>query len=172
MSLSDRRQRRRVLISAAATAAAAALATTGCGFALRQPPKLTFTRIAFTGFAPRSPMVEELKRQMGSDMQVVQAAPSAEVVLHAVTDQREKSVVASTAAAQVREQQLRLKLVFRAHTPTGRELIPRTELNVSRDMSYSETTALAKEREEAELFRDMHADIAGQVVRRLASVVL
>ena len=167
MSLSERWPRRRVLLSAAAAGL-----TTGCGFALRQPPKLAFTRLAFTGFAPRSPMVEELKRQMGSGVQVVDAVAQADVVLHALNDQREKSVVASTAAAQVREQQLRLKLVFRAHTPTGRELIPRTELSVTRDMSYSETSALAKEREEAELFRDMHADIAAQVVRRLASLVL
>jgi len=170
MSLSDRRvlpPRRRLLL-----VAGAALASSGCGFVLRQPPKLAFTRIAFTGFAPRSPMVEELKRQMGSGVQAVDAVTRAEVVLHAIDDQREKSVVASTAAAQVREQQLRLKLVFRAHTPVGRELIPRTELTVSRDMNYSETAALAKEREEAELFRDMHADIAAQVLRRLASLVL
>jgi LPS-assembly lipoprotein len=167
MSLSERRRR---LLAAAALAALPPLA--GCGFELRQPPRLGFTRIALTGFAPRSPMAEELQRQMGDGVTVVATPASAQVVLQALTDQREKSVVASTAAAQVREQQLRLKLVFRAHTPGGRELIPRTELLVSRDMSFSETTALAKEREEAELFRDMQADIGLQVLRRLASLVL
>jgi LPS-assembly lipoprotein len=158
--------RRAVLLAAGGAALLA-----GCGFKLRQPPAMRFSRLAFTGFAPRSPMAEELKRQLGSGVAIVQAPAQAEVVLHADTDLREKSVVASTASAQVREQQLRLRLVFRAHTPQGRELIPRTELAVQRDQSYNETAALAKEREEAELFADMQQDIAGQVLRRLASLV-
>ena len=48
----------------------------------------------------------------------------------------------------MRELQLRLRFDFRAHTPAGRELIPRAELLLARDMSYSETAALAKEYEE------------------------
>jgi len=79
-------------------------------------------------------------------------------------------VVASTAAAQVRELQLRLKFNFRVRTPGGRELIPRAELLVSRDLSYSETLALAKEHEENELYREMQSDVVAQVLRRLASL--
>ena len=97
-------------------------------------------------------------------------ANKAEVVLHALADQRQKSVVASTAAAQVRELQLRVRFEFRVATPGGRELMPKVELLLKRDMSYSETFALAKEQEEAELFRDMQADIVAQVLRRLASI--
>ena len=89
---------------------------------------------------------------------------------HALTDLRERSVVATTSAAQVRELQLRLKFNFRAHTPAGRELIPKAELLLSRDLNYSETAALAKEQEENELFREMQNDVVGQVLRRLASV--
>jgi LPS-assembly lipoprotein len=48
--------------------------------------------------------------------------------------------------------------------------MPRVQLLLSRDMSYSETFALAKEHEEAELFRDMQADVVAQVLRRLASI--
>ena len=142
----------------------------GCGFKLRQPPRLGFSRIALTGFEPRSPMAQELRRQLGASVQVVDNPGQAEVVLHALDDKRERSVVASTAAAQVRELQLRLKFNFRASTPSGRELIPRVDLLLSRDLSYSETAALAKEVEEAELFREMQADVAEQVLRRLASL--
>ena len=81
-------------------------------------------------------------------------------------------MVGSTASAQVRELQLRLKFNFRARTPAGRELIPRVELLVSRDLSYSETAALAKEHEEADLFRELQADVVAQVLRRLASVTV
>ena len=142
----------------------------GCGFQLRQPPRLGFGRIALTGFEPRSPMALELRRQLGAGARVVDSPGQAEVVLHALDDVRERSVVASTAAAQVRELQLRVKFNFRASTPGGRELIPRVELLLSRDLSYRETAALGKEMEEAELFREMQADVAEQVLRRLASL--
>ena len=96
----------------------------------------------------------------------------AEVVLHALLDLRERSIVASTSAAQVREMQLRLKFNFRVETPACRELIARTDLLLSNDLSYNETLALAKEYEDAELFREMQADLVAQVLRRLAAVTL
>jgi LPS-assembly lipoprotein len=162
MSLSNRRT---VL-----TTAAGSLLLAGCGFRLSRPPSLAFSSIALTGFAPRSPLAEEFRRRLAQQLQIVEAPAKADVVLHAIDDARERSVVASTAAAQVRELQLRLKFNFRAHTPTGRELIPRAELLLTRDMSFSETQALAKENEEAELFREMQADVVTQVLRRLAAV--
>lgn len=142
----------------------------GCGFALRVPPKLSFRSIALTGFEPRSLLAEDLRRQIAAQVAILDDANRAEVVLHALADQRLKSVVASTAAAQVRELQLKLRFEFRISTPGGRELMPRVQLLLTRDMSYSETFALAKEQEEAELFRDMQADVVAQVMRRLASI--
>ena len=68
--------------------------------------------------------------------------------------------------------QLRQRLNFRVRSVTGRELIPATELLLTRDMSYSETVALAKEQEEALLFRGMRSDIVSQLLRRLASLNL
>ena len=53
-------------------------------------------------------------------------------------------------------------------SPGGRELVPPTELLLTRDMSYSEAFALAKAQEEAELLTAMQDDIVQQVLRRLA----
>ncbi len=162
--------RRACLASAGALAGGWALA--GCGFQLRQPARLQFGSIALVGFPKRSLLEEELKRQLLLQVKVLDAPDKADVILQALDDVREKSVVASTAAAQVRELTLRLKFNFRARTPGGRELIPRAELLLSRDLSYSETAALAKQLEEAELFREMQADVVSQVLRRLAAVVV
>jgi LPS-assembly lipoprotein len=161
-------ERRRLLRGTLALPPVAVLA--GCGFQLRQPARLAFASIALTGFAPRSALAEELRRELARQVRVVQSPAEAEVVLQALEDVRERSVVASTAAAQVRELQLRLRLHFRATTPGGRELIPRAELMLSRDLSYRETAALAKAHEEAELVREMQSDIVAQVLRRLAAV--
>ena len=144
----------------------------GCGFELRQPPRLSFSSIALVGFARRSPLEAELRHQLLRQVKVLESPDKAEVVLQALDDVREKSVVASTATAQVRELQLRLKFNFRARTPGGRELIPRAELLVSRDLSYNETVDLAKEYEEAQLFREMQLDVVAQTLRRLAAVTV
>jgi len=146
------------------------VALAACGFELRGTPELPFSRIALEGFAARSPLADELKRALSQSAEVVTGADRAQVVLHAVTDTREKGVVASTAAGQVRELQLRVRLAFRLSTPAGAELIPATELLLTRDMSYSESVALAKEYEEVQLYRAMQSDIVAQVMRRLAQV--
>ncbi len=158
-------QRRTVLAAAAAVLA-------GCGFELRRAPELRFRSIQLTGFKARSPLAEELRMNIDSSKTtlVVESAAQAQVVFEALTDVRERSVVASTAAGQVRELTLRARLNFRLRTPAGKELIPATEILLSRDMSYSESVALAKEQEEAQLFRAMQSDIVAQVMRRLAAV--
>lgn len=149
---------------------AAALA--GCGFELRRAPELRFRTLALAGFGPKSPLAAELRTSIDASQTtvVVDAAPKAQVVLEALSDAREKSVVASTAFGEVRELQLRSRFHFRLRTPQGRELIPATEILLSRDMSYRETAALAKEQEEAALYRSMQSDIVAQVLRRLAAV--
>lgn len=170
MSSSDhaRDGRRGLLLACAAT-----LGLSGCGFRLRGADTLAFHRIALTGFAPRSPLAEELRAALQASGVTVESNPArAELVLQALTDARERSVVATTTAAQVRELQLRLRLRWRTHTPAGREVTPPAELVLARDMSYSESLALAKQHEEADFYREMQTDIVAQVMRRLATVRL
>jgi LPS-assembly lipoprotein len=157
--------RRSLLLASAALLA-------GCGFQLRRAPELHFRSVQLTGFPPRSPLADELRNSINASKTtlVVDSAAQAQVVFEAITDARERSVVASTATGQVRELQLRARLNFRLRTPSGKELIPATEILLSRDMSYSEMAALAKEQEEALLYRAMQSDIVAQVMRRLAAV--
>jgi len=156
--------RRHLLSLAAATLA-------GCGFELRQAPKLPFRNLALVGFAPNSTVAALLRQQLAaSGVQVIEAPGRADLVLEALADAREKSVVASTAEGQVRELQLRVKLRFRALTPNGQILLPADELLLTRDMSFSETAALGKAQEEALLYRAMEDDVVAQVLRRLAAI--
>ena len=146
-------------------------AVAGCGFELRRTPELRFHNIALVGFEPRSPLADELRRALtDANVQVLDNPAQAELVLEVLGDVRERSVVASTAAGQVRQVQLRQRLNFHVHTGKGRELIPAADIALWRDMSYSETVALAKEQEEALLFRAMRSDIVAQLMRRLAAL--
>ena len=150
----------------------AALGLSACGFELRRAPELHFKTLQLAGFKAHSPLAGELRRSIASSTttRVVEAASQAEVVLVAIADSRDKGVVTSTTAGQVREVQLRSRLNFRVHTPAGKELIAPTEIALSRDMTYNERDALAKEQEEELLYRGMQSDIAAQVLRRLAAL--
>lgn len=155
--------RRRALLGAASALA-------GCGFELRRTPEMPFGTLALDGFAPRSPLAAELRQTLASRVRLVELPAQAEVVLRALADARERSVVASTAAAQVRQVQLRQRLRFMVTDAAGHELAPPTELLLARDMNYSETHALAKAQEEEQLYAAMQTDVVQQVARRLARV--
>jgi len=87
-------------------------------------------------------------------------------------DRTTRTLVASSAAGQVRELQLRVFFHFHIETAQGRLLAPLSEMLLSRDMTYNESAALAKELEEAQLIAEMQNDVALQVMRRLASLTL
>ncbi len=145
-----------------------------CGFRLRGVPEFGFSSLYIAAPAG-SALARELRRTLegsGSQLQLLTdpaAMPTAGAILDLLQEQQERVVVGLNASGQVRELQLRLRIKFRLRTPAGAELIPETELLQQRDISYSETIALAKEAEEALLYRDMRTDLVQQLMRRLAA---
>lgn len=154
-----------------------ATSLTGCGFALRQAPKFAFDSVLVGGLE-NTAVSRGLQQAMASSGIRVHTGsggqpagtPPAQVVLLVIQDQHERVVSGQTNAGQVRELTLRGRFKFRLSTPTGKYLIEDTELLLERDISYSETSALAKAAEEASIFHDMDTDIVQQVLRRLAAV--
>ena len=163
--------RRRLLPGLAAVAALGALA--GCGFRLRGVESFGFRSLHL---ASQTPLAQELRLNLetgGAALRVLDArAPreQADVVLDLIREQRQRVVVGRSAGGQVRELQLRINLRFRLFTPRGEDLIAETDLTQQRDISYNESQALAKENEEALMFRDMQSDLVQQLIRRLAAV--
>jgi len=149
-----------------------AIGLAGCGFQLRRPPELTLKRVFLTGFGRDSALADELRRQLRMSPGATLAATPAEsdLVLESVLDQSVPVVATITAAGQVRELTLRSSFTFRVRRADGVELIGPTALVQSREMSYAENDALAKEHEQGFLVRTMHQDIARQVLRRLAAL--
>jgi LPS-assembly lipoprotein len=145
--------------------------TTACGFKLREWPTMAFRTLAFVGFQPNSPLAASLERELAlASVNVIEPPGRADAVLEALTDARERTVAASTAAGQVRELQLRTRLRFRVATPQGKLLLAPVELLQTRDMSFNETAALGKAQEEQQIFAAMDDDVVGQVMQRLAAV--
>jgi len=169
--------RRHLLVTA--PAALSALAAAGCGFQMRQPQNFSFSSIQVVA-PPGSLVGDELRRNLGVTraLRIVDApapGPQAasvvpDVVFELLSEQRQKIVVGLNAAGQVREFQLRNSVSFRLRTSRGQELIPATELQQQRDISFNESAVLAREAEEGLLFRDMQTDLVQQLLRRLAAV--
>lgn len=154
--------------------AAPALLLAGCGFRLRGVPQFAFRSLYLV--APAGSLLAlELRRTLqaagGSLVVITDPAmlPKAEAVFELLSEQQERSVVGLNASGQARELELRLRIRFRLHRQDGTELIAPTEILQQRELSYNETIALAKEAEEALLYRDMRTDLVQQLVRRLAA---
>ena len=167
-------QRRVFIVLAASFASPALIGLGGCGFALRKAPNFAFTTL-YSGLPESSPLGVELKRSLQSTRKVkvitdARLINEAQVVLDVLLDQREKVVLSLNASGQVREFQLRLRFGFKLRTLAGKELIPATEIALQRDISFNESAVLAKEAEEALLYRDMQSDVVQQIMRRLAAV--
>lgn len=169
----DRRASLRRLAGAGAVVVAAT-SLGGCGFALRQAPTFDFANLMVTG-SVNSPVSKSLQRELrssGISVGVGEPEPGVvdAVVLNVMVDQRERVVVGQTPYGQVRELELRYRFRYSVSTPVGRQLIENQEMLLLRDISFSETDALAKYGEEELMFKDMEADVVQQVMRRLAAV--
>ncbi|MEW5879201.1 MAG: LPS assembly lipoprotein LptE [Pseudomonadota bacterium] len=148
-----------------------AFAVTSCGFKLRGAQQLPFETI-YLGFGPNSSLGAELARNIraGTSTKIVDDRAQAQAVLDVLGEARERDVLSVSAQGRAREFQLRLRLQFRLHDGKGREFIAPTQITVQRDISFNEAQVLAKESEEALLYRDMQTDVVQQLLRRLAAV--
>jgi LPS-assembly lipoprotein len=144
----------------------------GCGFKLRGNQSYVFSRMAITP-SPGGAIAAQLRSELGRNTQVIAAdAPltQAQVVLRVSSEQREKVVVGVNTSGQVREMQLRIRVRFSLSTPKGKDIVVDDEILQQRDFSFNESAALAKEAEEALLYRDMQSDLVQQLMRRMAAI--
>jgi len=151
----------------------AALLLSACGFQLRGAAQLPFNTI-FVQAPPTSQFATQVRRavQAGSSTRLTNAPEQAEVLLQILNEAQEKQILSLSGGGRVSEYLLRYRVSFRLTDGKNREHIPASEIVLQRDLSYSDDQALAKESEEAQLYRDMRSDAVRQLVRRLQSANL
>jgi LPS-assembly lipoprotein len=159
--------RRRALLLAAVTAVAVA----GCGYTLRGAQTLPIDTL-YLALPPNSQLGAEISRVVRSstNTKVVADRKSAQAVFELLGENREREVLSINAQGRAREYQLRVASTFRVTDPQGVELIPPTTLTARRDIGFNESDLLAKESEEALLYRDMQSDLVRQMVTRLQGI--
>jgi LPS-assembly lipoprotein len=164
--------KRRVVLRAG-VALAVAVTLPGCGFQLRGSNgsyTMPFHSI-YVGFPDTSGLGTELKRNLRAGQVTIADKPAeAEAQLVVLGETRGKQILSLNSLGRVREYLLTYTLSFTVRDPKGVELLPATEISLRRNMAFDETQVLAKESEEALLYRDMQADLVQQIMRRLAAM--
>ncbi|MGB2816560.1 MAG: LPS assembly lipoprotein LptE [Burkholderiaceae bacterium] len=157
---------RRSLLAAGATALLG-----GCGFKLRGEQTLPVETL-FLALPLNSPLGAEITRVVrgSTNARVVTDRKEAQAIFELLGESREREVLSVNSQGQAAEYQLRLISTFRVLDPNGIELIPPTTLTTRRDISFSASELLAKESEEALLYRDMQSDLVRQMVTRLQGI--
>ena len=152
-----------------------AVALSACGFQLRGTNgqyHMPFQSI-YLGFADTSPLGTELKRNLrGGDAVVVvdRCGQGRGAVRRAVAKRAARPILSLNSQGRVREYLLTYTLVFRVRDAKDAELLGATEISLKRSIAFNESQVLAKESEEALLYRDMQTDLVQQILRRLAAI--
>jgi LPS-assembly lipoprotein len=156
-------------LSRRAVLAAVLLATASCGFQLRGDPAEGMKSLFVSTVGP-SQVATDIRRALASGKRrVVTSAADATAHLRILAESRDKQVHTITGTGRVYEFELRLAVRYEVVVP-GREvpLIPSTEVETRRLITYSETAPIAKEAEEQLLFKDMQVELAGRILRQIA----
>jgi LPS-assembly lipoprotein len=138
----------------------------GCGFHLRGQVALPYSTLHVGGQSGTS-LTTLLKRVLrSSDVRLVDKQEDAEITLIILSDVKEKSILALSAAGRAQEYELRERVSFRIITAAEPDL-PAGEIVSLRTISFNDAQILAKESEENLLYRDMENDVIQQLLRRL-----
>jgi LPS-assembly lipoprotein len=156
---------------------AAALLLSACGFKLRSASgnyNLPFDKL-YIGLPTSSPLAIDLRRHINvtGTTQITTDIREADGILEVVGDPdktRGKSILSLNSNGRVREYLLTYTITFRIRDNKGNQLLAPSTISLNRPMSFDETQLLAKESEEAGLYRDMQSDLVQQMIRRMAAV--
>ncbi len=155
--------------SRAALVVLALLLTGGCGFALQGRVPLTpdLQSLAVRGIDAQSDFLRAMRRNLqGSGARLDEASAT---VLSVERDELLERVASVSARNVPREYEL--TYVVRFSVRVGSQLrIEGEEITVSRDFSFDERIALAKDREREQLRATLAEEAAGIVLQRLASL--
>jgi LPS-assembly lipoprotein len=163
--------KRRIFCAGAVNLLLAGLLLSGCGFQLRGSggarTMLPFSTAHIA--APSSPALANILRQylVSGGTTIVEDRNTADAVIEILNETRERTVLSLNSQGRIREYNLNYRVQFRVRDPKNAELLPTSDINLRRILSFNESQALAKEAEEATLYRDMQVDMVQQILRRL-----
>jgi LPS-assembly lipoprotein len=146
------------------------LLLSGCGFHLQGATHLPAAfKVTYLDAADRyTEFHQALSQQLKSaGAQVVSQQARSNAVIEIVNDETSQRVLSISAANIPTEYEISYKIKYRVRLG-AQEVVPLQSLVLTRSYSFTESAALAKEREQEIIRSALAKDLAGLVMRRLA----
>lgn len=143
-----------------------------CGFHLRghgdNKIPLAFQSV-YIKAGSNTPFVEDLRNALAFNSVAVSASSAqATITLEIGAENSDKQILALSGTGRIREFQLRYRVSLRAYDSQQVTWLPEEEILLMRTLTFDDSQVLAKEQEEALLYKDMRADAVTQTLRRLS----
>jgi LPS-assembly lipoprotein len=147
-----------------------ALSLSACGFALRRSYELPYQGI-FVAAPSTSTVASLVRRELANtSSKSVPTAKAADAELNISVERRDRQILSLSGAGRVREYELKFLVRYQFTESNGRVLIPTSEIQLTRILTYDDSLIIAKQQEEALLYTDMEKDAVGQILRRMVAV--
>jgi len=141
-----------------------------CGYRLKGMVDLPFKAIAITG-NPSPPLRTDIQTSIltGTDAKVAISPKDADLILEITNDLNGREILAYNSNGQISAYRLSIRVGFRAYDLAGAEIVPESEIYMTRDMDFSNTTVLATDVQQQQFLTLMRKDLAVQILRRVSA---
>jgi LPS-assembly lipoprotein len=159
---------RRALVGLVLTAPLSGLIA--CGYRMRGMVDLPFKAMAITG-NPSPPLRADLQTAIltGTDAKVAINPKDADLILDVSNEINGREILAYNSNGQISAYRLTIRVIFRAYDIAGGDIVPESEIYMTRDMDFSNTTVLATDVQQQQFLTLMRKDLAVQILRRIAA---
>jgi LPS-assembly lipoprotein len=141
-----------------------------CGYRLRGMVDVPFKVIAITG-SLSPPLRNDLQTAIltGTDAKVAINPKDADLILDISNELNGREILAYSSNGQVSAYRLTIRVTFRAYDVAGGDIIPESDIYMTRDMDFSNTTVLATDVQQQQFLTLMRKDLAAQILRRISA---
>jgi len=142
-----------------------------CGFKLRGSVSIPYKAILISG-RPSPQLHYDLERIIvtGSNAKVVSNGKDADLILEIVSEESTRQILTYTSTGQISAYRLNNRVIFRVFDNLGTEVIPESDIYVTRDLDFTTATVLASDAQQQQFLESMRADLALQILRRVATL--
>ena len=141
-----------------------------CGYRMRGIVDLPFKVVAITG-NPSPPLRADLQAAIltGTNVKVAINPKDADLILNINNEVNGREILAYSSNGQISAYRLTMRVMFRAYDIAGGDIVPESEIYMTRDLDFSNTTVLATDVQQQQFLTLMRKDLAVQILRRLST---
>jgi LPS-assembly lipoprotein len=141
-----------------------------CGYRMRGMVDVPYKAIAITG-NPSPPLRADLQTAIltGTDVKVAINPKDADLILEVNNEINGREILAYNSNGQVSAYRLTIRVSFRAYDIAGGDVVPESEIYITRDIDFSNSTVLATDAQQVQFITIMRKDLAVQILRRISA---